>query len=144
MIEKKMGAAAFIMDDYGRVLLVKHSYGLLNWELPGGGAEADEAIHDTTVREAHEETGLHVCAERLTGIYYDAAADFHHFVFICRPADVAQKAQSVSLEIADCAYWPLDSLPRPMTDFTLRRIQDAATGTFLSLPIAVSPRRLLD
>src|SRR5688500_810850 len=39
MIGKKLGAAAVILDTLGRVLLVKHTYGPLNWELPGGGAE---------------------------------------------------------------------------------------------------------
>lgn len=38
--EKKLGAAAAVFDDRGRVLLVKHSYGPLNWELPGGAVES--------------------------------------------------------------------------------------------------------
>lgn len=37
---KNVGAAAFIVDGEGRVLLVKHTYGRLNWELPGGGGAA--------------------------------------------------------------------------------------------------------
>ncbi len=32
---KSVGAAAFIFDKEGRVLMVKHTYGPLNWELPG-------------------------------------------------------------------------------------------------------------
>jgi len=63
-----MGAAAVILDGRGYVLLVKHSYGHLNWEIPGGGAEPDESVADTAVRETHEETGLHVAVERLTGV----------------------------------------------------------------------------
>jgi 8-oxo-dGTP diphosphatase len=35
-------AGAVILDGQGRVLLVKHSYGPLNWEIPGGAAELDE------------------------------------------------------------------------------------------------------
>jgi len=33
MIGRKLGAAAVILDTQGRVLLVKHTYGPLNWEL---------------------------------------------------------------------------------------------------------------
>jgi len=34
MIGKKLEAAAVILDTQGRVLLVKHTYRPLNWELP--------------------------------------------------------------------------------------------------------------
>ena len=33
---KGIAAAGVILNSYGHVLLVKHSYGPLNWELPGG------------------------------------------------------------------------------------------------------------
>lgn len=47
MTSKRIGAAAVIVDDGGRVLLVKHSYGRLNWELPGGGAEVNESAEES-------------------------------------------------------------------------------------------------
>ncbi|MEA2673920.1 MAG: hypothetical protein QOI92_1112, partial [Chloroflexota bacterium] len=34
-----VGAACAIFDDQGRVLLVHHTYGRLNWEIPGGLVE---------------------------------------------------------------------------------------------------------
>lgn len=55
---KKLGAAAVILNDAGHVLLVRHTYGRLNWELPGGYAEAAESIVETAIREVREETGL--------------------------------------------------------------------------------------
>jgi 8-oxo-dGTP pyrophosphatase MutT (NUDIX family) len=64
--EKKLGAAAAIFDEHGRVLLVKHSYRRMNWELPGGAVEAREGVVDAAVREVHEETGLRVIAQHLT------------------------------------------------------------------------------
>jgi ADP-ribose pyrophosphatase YjhB (NUDIX family) len=64
---------AFILNSHGHVLLVKHIYGPLNWELPGGAAERDESPTETSVREVLEETGLRVSAERLTGVYYERA-----------------------------------------------------------------------
>ena len=139
-VEKKMGAAAILLNAQGHVLLVKHSYGRLNWELPGGGSEAGESVAETAVREVREETGLSVAAERLTGIYFDAGVDFHHFVFVCRQTHASQEPQPDGVEITDCGYWPPDALPRPLSDFTERRIQDAQAGVSPALPVAIGPR----
>lgn len=59
---KRLGAAAVILNRDGEVLLVKHSYGRLNWELPGGVTEDGESVVQTAVREVREETGLEVSA----------------------------------------------------------------------------------
>ena len=141
MVCKHIGAAAVIIDDEGRILLVKHTYGRLNWELPGGGAEADESAEETAVREVREETGLHVVVERLTGLYYERAADMHHVVFVCRRLDGSQVPQPDRVEIAACDYWPPDDLPRPISDFTVRRIHDAMSETTLTSIITVPPRQ---
>jgi hypothetical protein len=46
-------------------------------------------------------------------------------------------------EITACAYWPPDALPRPLSDFTLRRIQDGVIGPAPELPVTVGPRQWL-
>lgn len=143
-IGKKLGAAAAIFDAAGQVLLVKHSYGKLNWELPGGAAEAEESIADAAIREVSEETNLVVTADRLTGIYYQLENDSHHFVFQCSIAHQGQEPLSVSEETTDCGYFSPDALPRPISDFTVRRIQDALAGDEVSLPIIVGPRQWLE
>ena len=56
---KSIGSAAVIVGRDGKILLVKHAYGALNWELPGGAAEADESPIETAVREVKEETLPH-------------------------------------------------------------------------------------
>ena len=66
---KGIAAAGVILNGLGHVLLVTHSYGPPNWELPGGAAERDESPTETSVREVLEGTGLRVSAERLTGVY---------------------------------------------------------------------------
>lgn len=63
-----LGAAVVIRDDAKRVLLVRHSYGRLNWEVPGGGSEPGESAAQTAVREAQEELGVHVTLGRLVGV----------------------------------------------------------------------------
>ncbi len=121
---RRVGVAAVITDAEGRVLLVRHTYGRLNWELPGGASEPGESIVETALRELREETGLAARAERLTGIYYRSENDSHHFVFRCSVEGGAAPVPS-SDEISDCGYWPADELPRPISDFTVRRIRNA-------------------
>jgi 8-oxo-dGTP diphosphatase len=140
--ERRVGAAAVVLDDHGRVLLVRHTYGRFNWELPGGASEPRESFAETALRELREETSLEAVAERLTGIYYEPETDAHHFVFRCRV--LAGEATPSSREISHSGYWALDALPRPISDFTVRRIEDALSGTVYPLPVAVPPRTWLE
>lgn len=143
MENQRLGAAALIVNDEGHVLLVKHGYGHLNWELPGGHTEFGESIVDTALREVREETGLRVIAERTTGIYYDPATDMLHFVLLCRRADEDPKFQ-LSEEVTECAYWPPAALPRPISDFTVQRINDGLSGAIQPLPVNIAPRQWLE
>jgi ADP-ribose pyrophosphatase YjhB (NUDIX family) len=126
-----MGACCAIFDADGHVLLVRHDYGRRNWELPGGGAEPGESPDETALRELREETGLEVTIERLTGVYSEPDHErgaFLHVVFRCRPPVGAVPKPSPP-EIAEVGFWPVESLPRPISDFTERRIADArSTG----------------
>ena len=130
-----------ITDEGGRVLLVKHTYGRRNWELPGGGAEAGESAAETAVREVREETGLQVSVERLAGVYYEREADMHHFVFVCRQLGDSETPHPDRVEISECRYWPPDALPRPMSDFTIHRVRDALAETAAASVICVPPRQ---
>jgi len=121
-----LGAACVILDDEGRVLLVHHTYGRLNWELPGGAAEPGEAPDETARRELLEETGVRAELDRLTGVYFEPGHDFGpmvHFVFRCRWHGRLDPVAS-SPEVSEVRYWPLGNLPTPISDFTERRIQD--------------------
>ena len=58
-------AVAVIVNEKGRVLLTqRHEPSRpsihLNWQLPGGGVEKNETMEDACIREAYEETGLHI------------------------------------------------------------------------------------
>jgi 8-oxo-dGTP diphosphatase len=143
MTSRRLGAAAVILDEAGWVLLVKHTYGRRNWELPGGGGEANESAEETALREVREETGLRVVAERLSGVYYEREADMHHFVFVCRRVGGAEAPRPDRVEIAECGFWSPEALPRPISDLTVRRIRDALVEDAASL-VTVPPRRWLD
>ena len=140
--KRGLAANAAIFDEAGRILLVKHTYDRKNWELPGGMAELDESIVETAVREASEETGLQVTAEHTTGIYYMLELDLLVLVFLCHTTNgTFEGLRPDNDEISACAFWPPDALPRPISDFTIRRINDAASGIYLPLPGEVPPRQ---
>ena len=143
MKSKGIGAAAFIVNDKGDVLLVKHTYGRLNWELPGGGAESGEPPDQTAVREVREETGLIVVAHHMTGYYHALDNDSLHFVFWCEQEDAAAPIPDRA-EISECRFWPPVALPRPISDWTVRRIQDAMTGSTFGLPVGIGARVWLE
>lgn len=139
-----MGAAAIIVNEEGAVLLVKHTYGKCNWEIPGGRAEESESPVDTAIREVREETGLAVVAQHMTGYYYDREASGLHFVFRCEVEKVGTQATPDGAEVSECRYWRPEALPRPLSDFTLLRIQDALRGAAYPLPTAIGPRQWLE
>ncbi|ANY05164.1 NUDIX hydrolase [Pseudonocardia sp. HH130630-07] len=55
------------------------------WEPPGGILEAGERFEDGVAREIHEETGLDVRVERLTGVYKNLLRDVVVLVYRCSP-----------------------------------------------------------
>ncbi|WP_051236468.1 NUDIX hydrolase [Paenibacillus pinihumi] len=143
MPKRLIGAAAIIQDAEGRVLLVRHSYGKKNWEIPGGLSEQDESSENTAIREVQEETGLVVTAGRLTGVYYDPEYDMHHFAFICSSAD-QELPKASSDEILEVQFCDADHLPRPISDFTVQRIKHALQANHEQLFHVIGPRQWLE
>jgi len=47
-----------LLTDGDRVLLVRHTYGPRDWEIPGGGFKHDEDPASAARRETHEELGV--------------------------------------------------------------------------------------
>lgn len=137
----RVGAAALITDEEGRILLIRQTYGRKNWELPGGGIEPGESPMDGAVREVQEETGLAVAPTELTGIYDDAEADFVHFVFRCVATGSGAVTRPDGAEVDACAFWDPDTLPRPLSDFTLLRIREGMVGSPYPMPTRVGPRQ---
>ena len=139
-----MGAAAVIFNTAGEVLLVKHTYGKCNWEIPGGRSEEGESPVDTAIREVWEETGLTVVVRHMTGWYYDTEKGGVHFAFRCERQDETSPAQPDGVEISECGFWRPEALPRPISDFTVLRIRDALAGNQYPLPTSTGPRQWLE
>lgn len=143
MSKKPVGAAAVIFDSEGRVLLVKHNYGKYNWELPGGLSELNESAEETAKREVREEADIEVTVGRLTGVYYEPDHDMHHFAFLCKEVD-NRLPQPDAAEVTECRYFNVEDLPRPISDFTIARIQGALNPDGKQLFHIIGPRQWLE
>src|SRR3954449_13487517 len=127
-----IGAASAIFDERGRVLLVKHTYGHFNWEIPGGIALPGEPPSIAALRELREETTLELPEGEFSGVYYEPEHSLGgsaiHFVFrYTSQNDLLPLAQPP--EIDELGWFTLDALPRPISDFTEQRIHDAVSGS---------------
>lgn len=64
----ELGASAIVLDDRGRVLLIRENYGRHRYGLPGGTVEVGEAPWTAAVREALEETTAEVRVRHLVAV----------------------------------------------------------------------------
>ena len=132
-----LGAAVVIVNAEGRVLLVHHTYGRRNWEIPGGVTEPGESVIETALREAREELGVAVVIERLTGVYWEpdgaSGRGMHHFVFRAALRGPLPATPPDPREIAEWMWATVETAPRPISDFTIQRVRDALSDD----PVAV-------
>lgn len=114
-------AAAVILDQDRNVFLVKSTYQRIHpWGLPGGSLEYGEHPEAAVVREVWEETGLHICIERLL-LVNSWLPDRVGLYYLCRIVD---GTFAPSDEVSEYDYFSLDALPdvRPLDRDMIRRL----------------------
>jgi 8-oxo-dGTP pyrophosphatase MutT (NUDIX family) len=55
-----------VIHHQGKVLLIRNSYGLQFWTLPGGGVKKNERLEEAAIRETREEVGIELLERDLT------------------------------------------------------------------------------
>jgi 8-oxo-dGTP diphosphatase len=119
------GVSALIFNPAGEILLQRRSDNG-RWALIGGMMEPGEQPADALVREVHEETGLTISPERITGIYLTRiitypdgnTAQYVITAFRCRPiSGTPHVADDESLEVR---YFPINALPELSPDHRQR------------------------
>jgi 8-oxo-dGTP diphosphatase len=122
-------ACGVLIEREGGVLLVRrrHEPGRGLWCLPCGFEEADETPEHTALREAYEETGLHVVLDGVLGIY--------HYVDDPRGAGILVifrahcGGQPVPGDDADAAaFFATDALPQISHHTHRRALEDWIAG----------------
>ncbi|MEW6997194.1 NUDIX hydrolase [Colwelliaceae bacterium BS250] len=79
---------AAIIHHQGKYLIVEEiDDGKVVYNQPAGHLEANESIIDAFKREVYEETGLTLCPDYISGIYYNYRDDINlyylRFCFVC-------------------------------------------------------------
>ncbi len=121
-----IGTAGLVVDDEGRILLVRQSYAKRRWMLPGGGLKRGETLRDGALRELREEAGIIAKAPAdvtMLGIYsnFKQGRNDQVAVFVVRDWD---QEPSNDLEIANLGFFAPDELPTPVSGSTRRRIDE--------------------
>jgi ADP-ribose pyrophosphatase YjhB (NUDIX family) len=124
-----LGVRALVIDEAGRIFLIKHSY-VSGWHLPGGGVEVGETLAQAVARELHEEGNIDVTeAPQLHGVFFndrDSRRD-HVALFVVR--GFRQVAAPVpDREIVAHGFFPVDALPNDTTAATRARIIEVLGG----------------
>jgi ADP-ribose pyrophosphatase YjhB (NUDIX family) len=128
-----LGVRALVVDDKGRIFLVKHSY-VAGWHLPGGGVEFGETLVEAVTRELQEEGNIQVTElPRLHGMFLndrDSRRD-HVALFVVR-AFRQDAAPVPDHEIVAHGFFSVDELPNDTTAGTRARIIEVLGGAPVS------------
>ncbi|GGC31992.1 hypothetical protein GCM10011371_19310 [Novosphingobium marinum] len=107
------GTRVVALDEAGRVLLVRHSYGSAAWMLPGGGLGRGEDIVAAATRELVEETGVALSCGRHVDTYEVRLHGARNTVHIVT-GTAAGLPTPDGREVTEARYFATGDLPGPM------------------------------
>ncbi len=119
-------AGAVVVDEEGRVLLLKHVFRTgSGWGLPGGFLSAGEQPEEAVRRELREEIDLEIDRLELAFVRTLKRARQVEIIFRCRPVG---RANPQSLEIKSAEWFPTDGLPGGLSADQRKLIERALGG----------------
>jgi ADP-ribose pyrophosphatase YjhB (NUDIX family) len=128
-----LGVRGVVLDEMGRVLLVKHGY-VPGWQLPGGGVEIGETFEVALKRELAEEANVVVEGPpTLHGVFFNRRVSRrdHVAVYVVRRFQVIGE-RAPDREIVAAQFFPADALPPGATRGTRSRLAEVLEGAPIS------------
>lgn len=115
------GCSVVAIDLQDRLLLVRLSYGSPAWTVPSGGVGRNETPEAAARREFREETGCDANSMVLLGVqeenFHGARNTVHVFA-----TKVSAQPKADNREVVEARFFPLHSLPEPITEMTRQRL----------------------
>jgi 8-oxo-dGTP diphosphatase len=120
-LRPRIGCGAAILDDQGRLLLVKRVKPpeADHWGVPGGKLDWGEAARTCAEREILEELGVRIVAGPVLAVT-DMIADDYHWVAITYRTESFEGDPVIQEDHAlwEWGWFALDALPSPLTAST--------------------------
>ncbi len=125
-----LGVRGLVLDDSGRVFLVKHSY-VAGWHLPGGGVEPGETLIQALTRELREEGNIEFTKPpELYGMYFNPRDSKRDHVALFVIDHFRQPSPpKPNHEIVAHGFFPANALPKDASPATRARIAEVVGGT---------------
>lgn len=127
-------AAAVILIDEGKILLVKRKYEPRKdeWSLPAGFMEYNETADETAVREAKEETNLNVAIKDLYGVYPGFDDPRVHVVLIVFRGKILNGRLNPGDDASEVRFFSFNDLPERIAFSAHRQIVHELKSEYFS------------
>lgn len=130
----RVGCGAAILDN-GRLLLVlrRRDPESGHWGLPGGKLDSYETVADATIREITEELGITITLTRLLCVVDQIDRPrATHWVAPVFQATIQAGTPAIQEPhaLADWGWFPLKTLPTPLTEATRQALTAIRNGGF--------------
>ncbi len=110
--DPKVGVGVVVMQA-GKILLIRRKMApeIGTWSIPAGYLDAGEDPRETAVREAYEETNLHVRIEKLLNVYHNPITQGGASIFIMYQAQLLGGTPQAGDDADAVGFFSLDNLP---------------------------------